>query len=72
MNSMYDLRQFLQKHGAFIYTGDRAGDLELFEMELRQLYEWNMIEIQTFQQGLIILKKELSDYQKQLKSADSL
>ncbi|RXI99462.1 DUF910 family protein [Anaerobacillus alkaliphilus] len=64
MKTMYELRQFLQKHGAFIYTGDRAGDLELFEMELRQLYEWNMIDVLTLQQGLLILKKELSEYQK--------
>lgn len=64
MNSMYDLRQFLQKYGAFIYTGDRPGDLELFEMELRQLYEWKMIDVQTFQQGLIILRRELSENQK--------
>ncbi|QOY36125.1 YqgQ family protein [Anaerobacillus isosaccharinicus] len=62
MNTMYELRQFLQKHGAFIYTGDRAGDIELFEMELRQLYEWNMIDIQMLQQGLLILKRELSEY----------
>lgn len=58
MNTMYELRQFLQKQGAFIYTGDRLGDLELFEMELRQLYEWNMIDVKTLQQGLLILKKE--------------
>jgi uncharacterized protein YqgQ len=64
MKTMHELRQFLQKHGAFIYTGDRAGDLELFEMELRQLYEWNMIDIQTLQQGLLILKKELNDLKK--------
>lgn len=62
MNTMHELRQFLQKHGAFIYTGDRAGDIELFEMELRQLYEWNMIDIQMLQQALLILKRELSEY----------
>ncbi|MFN7251200.1 MAG: YqgQ family protein [Anaerobacillus sp.] len=64
MTTMYELRQFLQKHGAFIYTGDRAGDLELFEMELRQLYDWDMIDIKTLQQGLLILRKELNELQK--------
>jgi uncharacterized protein YqgQ len=64
MTTMYELRQFLQKHGAFIYTGDRAGDLELFEMELRQLYDWDMIDIKTLQQGLLILRKELNEIQK--------
>ncbi len=64
MNSMYDLRQFLQKYGAFVYTGDRLGDLELFEMELRQLYEWNMIDAKSFQQGIMILKKEFSELTK--------
>jgi uncharacterized protein YqgQ len=64
MTTMYELRQFLQKHGAFIYTGDRAGDLELFEMELRQLYDWDMIDIKTLQQGLLILRKEINELQK--------
>ncbi|OIJ16084.1 hypothetical protein BKP35_03640 [Anaerobacillus arseniciselenatis] len=64
MNSIYDLRQFLQKCGAFVYTGDRLGDLELFEIELKQLYEWNMIDVKTFQQGMLIIKKEISDVKK--------
>lgn len=64
MNSMIELRQFLQKHGAFIYTGDRAGDLELFEIELRQLFEWGLIDIITLQKGLMILKKEFSELEK--------
>ncbi len=65
MKTMYDLRQFLQKHGAFIYTGDRIGDLDLLEMELRQLYEWDLIDVMTLQQGLLILKKEMSEYLKE-------
>lgn len=61
MKSIYELRQFIQKYGTFIYTGDRIGDLELLETELRQLYEWQMIDSQQFQQGIILIKKELSD-----------
>jgi uncharacterized protein YqgQ len=64
VNSMYELRQFLQKHGAFIYTGDRVGDIELLEIELRQLYEWGLIDVFLLQQGLLVLKKELNDYEK--------
>lgn len=60
MNSMYDLQQLLKKYGTFIYTGNKLGDLELFEIELKELYEWNMIDVKTLQEGLIILKRESS------------
>ncbi len=66
MNTMHELRQFLQKYGAFIYTGDRVGDLELLEMELKQLYEWNMIDSKLYQQGLLILKRELNEVKKNI------
>ncbi|OIJ20262.1 hypothetical protein BKP45_09340 [Anaerobacillus alkalidiazotrophicus] len=69
MNSIYDLRKFLQNYGVFIYTGDREGDLDLFEMELKQLYEWNMIDALTLQKGLIILKKELTNHKRADKSS---
>lgn len=64
MNSIYEVRQFLQKHGAFIYTGDREADLDLFEIELKQLYEWNMIDGKTLQQGLLVIRKEIAEYKK--------
>ncbi|OIJ16754.1 hypothetical protein BKP37_05880 [Anaerobacillus alkalilacustris] len=69
MNSIYDLRKFLQNYGVFIYTGDREGDLDLFEMELKQLFEWNMIDALTLQKGLIIVKKELTNHKQADKSS---
>ncbi|WP_367613660.1 YqgQ family protein [Halalkalibacter nanhaiisediminis] len=56
---MYDVMQLLKKHGTIIYTGDRALDLSLMEDELRELYEWKMIEKNEFQQGLLILRNEI-------------
>lgn len=55
---MYDVLQLLKRHGTIIYTKDRALDLSLMEEELRELYEWKIIEPNVFQQGLIILRNE--------------
>jgi uncharacterized protein YqgQ len=58
MQTVYDIQQLLKKFGIFIYTGNRLGDLELMESELKQLYQIGMIELQTYQLGLLVLKKE--------------
>ncbi|MCL7747181.1 YqgQ family protein [Halalkalibacter sp. MEB205] len=58
MKTMYDVRQLLKKHGSIVYTRDRSIDLALMEDELRELYEWKMINTDTFQQGLLILRNE--------------
>jgi uncharacterized protein YqgQ len=58
MNTFYDVQQLLKKHGTIIYTKDRQLDLELMEEELRELYNWKMIETHVFQQSLLIIRKE--------------
>jgi uncharacterized protein YqgQ len=58
MKTMYDVRQLLKSHGAIVYTRDRSLDLSLMEEELRELYNWKIIDADTFQQGLLILRNE--------------
>nr|WP_285874374.1 YqgQ family protein [Halalkalibacter oceani] len=57
---MFDVMQLLKKYGTIIYTKDRGLDLELMEGEIRELYEWKMIDQTVFQQALLILRQEAS------------
>ncbi|MDV2683190.1 YqgQ family protein [Alkalihalophilus sp. As8PL] len=58
MKTLFDVMQLLKKYGIFIYTGERAVDLELMEEEIRELYQMKMIEAEKFQQALLIIKHE--------------
>lgn len=66
MESLYDVQQLLKKHGTIIYTRDRELDLLLMEEEIRQLREWGMIDVQTFQQSLLIIRSEKSKQRKSI------
>lgn len=61
MKSMYEIQQLLRRFGIFIYTGNRLGDLELMEMELKELYEMNFITLNDYQIARLTIKKEVSD-----------
>ncbi|MEH7743814.1 YqgQ family protein, partial [Neobacillus drentensis] len=49
MKTIYDIQQFLKRFGTLIYIGDRVADLELMEMELKELYQSQLIEPREFQ-----------------------
>lgn len=58
MKSMYDVRQILKSFGVFVYTGNRLGDLELMEDEVRELHKRNFITMKEFQTCLLIIRTE--------------
>ncbi|PLR68132.1 MULTISPECIES: YqgQ family protein [Bacillaceae] len=58
MKTVYDVQQLLKKYGTIIYIGNRAADLELMEMEVRQLFESGLIEVQDFQMAILLLRQE--------------
>ncbi|MFY0757579.1 YqgQ family protein [Metabacillus dongyingensis] len=58
MKTIYDIQQLLKKYGTIIYIGDRSADLELMEMEVRQLFESNLIEVQDYQMAVLLLRQE--------------
>jgi len=60
MNSIYDIQQLLKRFGTFIYLGDRIADLEMMEMEIRELYRSNLIEMRDFQMAMMLLRKEIA------------
>lgn len=55
---MYDVRQFLKKYGVFIYTGHPVGDIEQMEAEIRDLYNWHMIDKKKYLQAILLLQSE--------------
>ncbi|EKN66273.1 hypothetical protein BABA_16682 [Neobacillus bataviensis LMG 21833] len=59
MKTIYEIQQFLKQFGTIIYVGDRVGDLELMESELKELYQAQLIETREFQTALLILRHEI-------------
>lgn len=63
MKSIYDIQQLLMKFGTVIYIGDRIADLELMEMEIRELYKSQFVSDQDFQMAILLLRQEISKVQ---------
>ncbi|MCM3725112.1 YqgQ family protein [Neobacillus cucumis] len=59
MKTIYDIQQFLKQFGTIIYVGDRIGDLELMETELKDLYQAQLIEPREYQSALLLLRHEI-------------
>ncbi|PWU68520.1 MULTISPECIES: YqgQ family protein [Gracilibacillus] len=59
MKSVYDVRQLLKQFGTIIYIGDRLADLEMMEIEIRELYNTKAISKEQFMQAISILKQEI-------------
>ncbi len=60
MKSVYDIQQLLKKFGTIIYVGDRLGDLELMEMEIKELYVAKFIDPIVYQQAILIVRHEIA------------
>lgn len=60
LKTFFDIQQLLKRFGIFIYTGNRAADLELMEEEIHELYRMKMIEAQDYKMALLIIRKEHS------------
>lgn len=58
MRTLYDVQQLLKKYGTFIYVGKRLWDIELMSIELKKIYEKNILDKETYIQAQMILKKE--------------
>lgn len=58
LQSVYDVQKLLQKYGVIIYTGDRAGDFALMEMEIIELRKRNLISTDDFIGARHIIRTE--------------
>ncbi|TDL34545.1 DUF910 family protein [Jeotgalibacillus sp. S-D1] len=59
LSSIYDVQQLLKRFGIFVYIGDRASNLEMMELEIRELYHSQLIDIQDFQKAILLLRSEI-------------
>ncbi|KYG32089.1 YqgQ family protein [Alkalihalobacillus trypoxylicola] len=60
MRTFYDVLQLLKRFGIFIYTRDRSSDLQLIEKEMNELHTWGMVDTETFQSAILIIRRELA------------
>ncbi len=58
MKSMIDIYTLLKQFGIYIYTGDRLGDLELIEDEVKELYKTRLIESKDYQTAMLLIRQE--------------
>lgn len=59
MDSIYDVQQLLKRFGSIIYVGDRIGDLQLMEEELKQLYYSQAIDRKDFEMAILLIRHEI-------------
>ncbi|WP_054710747.1 YqgQ family protein [Bacillus sp. JCM 19041] len=59
MKTLFDIQQLLKRYGAFIYTRDRATDLQLMQGEIKELHQYGMIGREEYLQALLIIRQEL-------------
>lgn len=64
MKTVFDIQQLLKRFGIFIYTGNRLGDFELMEMDIKELYEADFIDLQTYQTARLILIQAANEIKK--------
>ncbi|WP_125769897.1 YqgQ family protein [Companilactobacillus furfuricola] len=56
--TLYDVQQLLKKFGTFVHLGKRIWDIELMSIELKNIYNNEMIDKQTFINASMVLKAE--------------
>ncbi|GAA3024480.1 YqgQ family protein [Tetragenococcus solitarius] len=58
MNSLYDVQQLLKRFGIIVYVGKRIYDIELMNIELKDLFEARLIDQNTYLKARNILIRE--------------
>lgn len=59
LTTIWDIQQLLKRFGIFVYIGDRETNLEMMEVEIRELYQSHLIDAQDFQRSILILRSEI-------------
>ncbi|PID16814.1 hypothetical protein CSV63_02705 [Sporosarcina sp. P34] len=58
MNEFYDVMKLLKRYGVIIYTGNKRQDSIVMESEVKELYDHQFIDQQTYMQALLVLRRE--------------
>nr|WP_041060291.1 YqgQ family protein [Jeotgalibacillus campisalis] len=59
MATIWDIQQLLKRFGIFVYIGERKTNLEMMEVEIKDLYESNLIDMQDYQKAVLLLRREI-------------
>ena len=54
--TVFDVQQLLKRFGIFVYIGDRITNLEMMELEIRDLYEMKLINLNDYQTAILVLR----------------
>lgn len=58
METLYDVQQLFKRFGMYIYVGARIYDIELMMIELKNLYDGQLIDKETYLHARRILTRE--------------
>ncbi|MDH6365284.1 uncharacterized protein YqgQ [Enterococcus sp. PF1-24] len=58
MKDLYDVQQLFKRFGMYIYVGARIYDIELMQIELKNLYDSHLIDKETYLTAWHVLKRE--------------
>lgn len=58
LKNLYDVQQLLKRFGTYVHLGKRLWDIELMSIEVRNLYNNEMIDKKTFINAQLVLKSE--------------
>ena len=58
MRTLYDVQQLLKRFGIYVYVGSRLYDIELMAIELKNLYDAQVIDKKAYQDAALVLRRE--------------
>ncbi|MDR2465690.1 MAG: YqgQ family protein [Streptococcaceae bacterium] len=58
MESLYDVGQLLKQFGIYIYLGKRLYDIELMDIEVKNLHEAKLIDDDVYKTARLIIRRE--------------
>lgn len=60
MKTIFDVQQLLKRYGVFVYIGNRVADLQLMELELKELYQSQLVEAREYQLAMLLLRQHIA------------
>lgn len=61
MKKLLDVIQLLKRFGVYIYTGNRANDIDLMISEVKDLHDYHLISKEEYLQAILVLRQELRE-----------
>ncbi|EHJ56785.1 hypothetical protein HMPREF9318_01393 [Streptococcus urinalis FB127-CNA-2] len=58
MKTLFDVQQLLKNFGIFVYIGKRLYDIEVMKIELKKLYDNELISKDDYLKAELILRQE--------------